>query len=212
MARDGGGEDVAGSEKTESVPVVNIVGEFVALGPLRRELLPLYQRWINDFRTARTLGARPPGPMTMEAEEAWFAGAATSGAAAYTIYEKSTWRPIGNTGLSDVDYRNGTAVFGILIGEADARGKGYGTETTRLMLDYAFTALGLRNVLLTVASFNEAGQRAYRRAGFKEMGRRRACRWLGGRYWDDVYMDCIAEEFESPVLGAVFVPDESRSS
>ncbi len=211
MARDDGGGEEAAGDATEAGPVVNIVGERVVLGPLRRELLPLYHRWINDFRTARTLGALPPGPVTMEAEEAWFEGAASSGTANFTIYERSTWRPIGNTALRDIDYRNGSAMFGILIGEPDARGKGFGTETTRLMLDYAFTALGLRNVMLTVASYNEAGQRAYRKAGFKEMGRRRVCRWMGGRYWDDVYMDCVADEFESPVLGRVFVPDERRS-
>ena len=207
----GGGEGGAGAEGPESGPVVNIVGERVAIGPLRRDLLPLYQRWINDFDTARTLGARAPGPMTMEAEEAWYEHAAMNGAGAFTIYEFPGWRPIGNADLRAIDYRNGTAEFGILIGEPDARGKGYGTETTRLMLDYAFTALGLRNVLLTVASYNEAGQRAYRKAGFKEMGRRRACRWMGGRLWDDVYMDCVADEFESLVLGRVFLPDELRS-
>jgi diamine N-acetyltransferase len=41
-----------------------------------------------------------------------------------------------------VDYCNRSASFGILIGEPDCRGKGYGTETTRLMLDCAFTDLG----------------------------------------------------------------------
>ena len=31
-------------------PILNVVGERVALGPLREELLPLYGRWTNDFR------------------------------------------------------------------------------------------------------------------------------------------------------------------
>jgi len=30
---------------------------------------------------------------------------------------------------------------------------------------------------------------------------------MGGRWWDEVYMDCLATEFASPVLGRVFVPD-----
>ncbi|HKC74227.1 MAG TPA: GNAT family protein, partial [Chloroflexota bacterium] len=107
-------------------------------------------------------------------------------------------------------YRNGCADFGILIGEREARGKGYGTEATRLVLDYAFTALGLRNVGLTQAEWNVAGQRAYARAGFKEVGRRRSCRWMGGRWWDDVQMDAIVAEFVSPVLAAVFQPDAAR--
>jgi RimJ/RimL family protein N-acetyltransferase len=145
----------------------------------------------------------------LEAEAAWYDGSTSSGVVAFTIYERSTWRPIGNTGLRDVDHRNGTATFGILVGETNARGRGYGTEITRLMLDYAFTALGLHNVLLTVASFNLAGQCAYRKAGFKEIGRRRQCRWLSGKLWDDIYMDCVTSDFESSVLSAVFTADVS---
>lgn len=45
-----------------------IVGELVALGPLRRDLLPVYQRWINDFGAVRNLGI-PPRPLTLEQEQ-----------------------------------------------------------------------------------------------------------------------------------------------
>jgi RimJ/RimL family protein N-acetyltransferase len=191
-------------------PIVNIEGELVALGPLRRDLLPTYVRWINNFSTMRTLGFAAPGPMTLEQETTWYDGQAAR-EPAFTIYERATWRPVGNTGLHAVDHRNGSAVFGIMIGEPDCRGKGYGTEVTRLMLDYAFTALGLHSVMLTCYEFNLAGQRAYAKAGFKEFGRRRQCRWMGGRLWDEVYMDCLASEFESPVLGRVFAPDQPRA-
>ncbi len=182
----------------------------MALGPLRRDLLPAYQRWINDFSAVRTLGT-PPRPMTAEAEQAWFDGAATSDTTvAFTIYERAGWRPIGSTSLMDIEWRNRTAEFGILIGEPDARGRGYGTESARLMLDYAFTALGLHNVMLRVHEYNLAGRRAYKRAGFREIGRRRQVQLMGGRLWDTIYMDCLASEFASPVLGRVFAPDEPR--
>ena len=191
-------------------PILNIVGDRVALGPHRRDLLPTYLRWINDFSALRTLGAVSPGPTTMEQEVRWYESQA-AGEVRFTVYERATERPIGSTALHGIDYRNRTAVFGIFIGEVDARGQGYGTETTRLMLDYAFTALGLHSVMLTVAEFNLAGQRAYARAGFRESGRRRQCRWLAGRLWDEISMDCLATEFESPVLAKVFAPDQSNS-
>jgi RimJ/RimL family protein N-acetyltransferase len=192
-------------------PVINIVGELVALGPIRRDLLPTYQRWINDFETVRNLGL-PPIPMTMEQEQAWFEGAVKGERTTpFTIYELATWTPIGNTSLMDIDYRNRTAEFGILIGEATARGKGYGTEAARLMLDYAFTALGLCSVMLRVHEYNLAGQRAYAKAGYREFGRRRQDYLMGGKLWDTIYMDCLASEFTSSVLGKVFVPDEVRS-
>ncbi len=191
-------------------PVLNIVGELVALGPLRRDLIPLYARWRNDFHVQRTFGDVPMG-RTEEWATAWYEGEATATRALwFTVYERATLRPIGHTDLFDVDYRNRTAQWGILIGEADARGKGYGTETARLMLDYAFTALGLHSVLLTTDEYNLAGRRAYEKAGFREFGRRRQCTWMNGRYWDMVYMDCLATEFTSPVLGRVFVPDQPR--
>ncbi len=124
--------------------------------------------------------------------------------------ERPAWRPIGTVSLFNIDHRNGCADFGILIGEPGDRGKGYGTEATRLTLDYAFTALGLRNVGLTVAEWNVAGRRAYARAGFKEFGRHRSCRRLAGRWWDDIHMDALAAEFAGPTLAAVLPPDMPR--
>jgi RimJ/RimL family protein N-acetyltransferase len=79
------------------------------------------------------------------------------------------------------------------------------------MIDYAFTALGLNNVMLTVSEYNLAGRRAYEKAGFREFGRRREADTIGGQLYDEIFMDIIASEFESPVLGEIFVPDEPRS-
>jgi RimJ/RimL family protein N-acetyltransferase len=192
-------------------PIVNIIGELVALGPMRRELIPLYQQWVNDFGTVRNLGV-PPIPMTFEAETSWYDGLLRAGdrEMTFTIYERKTWLAIGTAGLHAVDYRNRTAEFGIMIGEVDARGRGYGSEATRLMLDYAFTALGLHNVMLRVFAFNLAGLHAYQRAGFREMGRRRESILMAGKLWDVIYMECLANEFVSPVLASLFAPDDAR--
>jgi RimJ/RimL family protein N-acetyltransferase len=190
-------------------PLLSIEGELVALGPLRRELLPLYQRWINDLGTTRTLDLSPQ-PMTLEKEQDWYdQNSRAENSVPFTIYERETLRPIGNTGLDGVDHRNRTATFGIVIGEPDCRGKGYGTETARLMLDFAFTALGLYNVMLMVFEFNPAGIKAYEKAGFKEIGRRRKSRMMGGKLWDDIYMDCLSSEFQSPVLRRVYAPEDA---
>ena len=95
----------------------------------------------------------------------------------------------------------------ILIGERERRGKGNGTEAVRRLLDYAFIALGLHNVMLTVDEANLAGRRAYEKAGIKEVGRRRQAIRELGRRTDEICMDCLATEFESPVLAPVFRPD-----
>ncbi|MBX5446809.1 GNAT family N-acetyltransferase [Sphaerobacter sp.] len=192
-------------------PVVNVVGERVGLGPLRRDLLETYQRWFNEFQTLRTLGDMPR-PVTLEEQAAQYDAIATGSAnqVGFQIYERATWQPIGTCALIDIDHRNGTAEFVITIGEATHRGRGYGTEATRLALDYAFTALGLHDVMLKVYAFNQAGIRAYQKAGFKEIGRRRGARRFAGRRWDVIYMDCVADEFTSPVLSEIFQPDSTR--
>ncbi len=178
--------------------IVNIVGEKVALGPLHRALLPLDYRWTSDFATLRMQGMTPT-PFTMERIiRRYESGTADDAIILFAIYERATMRPIGVTNLQSIDARNGTAEFVIFIGEQAARGKGYGTETARLMLDYAFTALGLHNVMLTVYAYNPAAIRAYEKAGFTECGRRRASVWMGGRLWDTVYMECLASAFERP--------------
>jgi RimJ/RimL family protein N-acetyltransferase len=182
-------------------PILNILGDKVALGPLRRDLIATYQRWINDFEVTRTLGPSIR-PITYEGEEKWYEGAATGDkSVSFTIYEKSTLRPIGNTSLMQIEHQHRIAEFGILIGEKEVWGKGYGTETARLLLDYGFTVLGLHNIMLRAASFNERGLRAYRRAGFREFGRRRESGRLGGQTFDTVYMDCLATDFQASVLG-----------
>lgn len=170
-------------------------------------MIPLYTKWRNDFTVQRTYG-NVPRPVTEEDRLAWYESASTSDDAYwFVVYELATMRPIGLTDLFDVEALHGIATFGMMIGEADCRGKGYGTETTRLMLDFAFTALGLHAVTLEVDEFNLAGRRAYARAGFREAGRRRQATLIGGRRLDRIVMDCLATEFTSPVLGEVFRAD-----
>jgi RimJ/RimL family protein N-acetyltransferase len=187
--------------------ILNIVGKLVALGPQRRDLLPVYQRWINDFHVVRNLGSFPR-PITFEQEETWLDDINKSNnRTMFTIYEKTSLRPIGTTDLFAISHINRTAVFGILIGESDARGNGYGTETARLMLDYGFTALGLHSVSLSVNAGNLAGRRAYEKAGFREYGRQRQCKFVGGELCDTIHMDCLSSEFTGSVLTAVLAPD-----
>lgn len=183
------------TEIPRDAPTINLRGERVALGPLRRDLLPIFERWRNDFGTAPMLGNATPEPA--ETIGAWYERQLASAEITFVIYELATWRPLGTAILYDVHAGYRRASFGITIGEAAARGRGYGTEVTRLILDYAFTVLELHNVMLTVNAYNVAGIRAYTRAGFREFGRRRECRPHHGTAYDVVYMDCLATDFHA---------------
>ena len=195
-----------GDDAPRGQPIINITGERVALGPLRRDCRPLYLKWDNDLAVLAQRG-RPLRPTTWEEVVAWYERAtADEREVLFLISIHPAGRPIGLTMLLDIQPSDRTAEFGIFLGERDCWGQGYGTEATRLTLDYGFTALGLHNILLRVASFNERALRAYARAGFREIGRRRQSAVVAGQAYDDVYMDCLATEFDSPVVRRLLAP------
>lgn len=182
----------------QSQPVITITGDKVALGPIHRGLIEINHKWINNLETSRFLNM---GLVSMEAEEQWYDRVAAGEDIVYfAIYEATTMRPIGGVNLHNLSKQHRKAELGIMIGEQNLRGKGYGTEAVQLMCDYGFNALGLNSIMLLTTAFNIAGQKAYEKAGFKEIGRRREARWFAGRYWDDIYYDLLSSDFESPVI------------
>jgi RimJ/RimL family protein N-acetyltransferase len=188
-----------GAQQTQG-RILNISGALVGLGPFVRDDLPLYTRWLNDFEVTRYY-LDTPRPQTLEERAAWYErmSAGDPYNIDFAIYELATMRPIGRVGLEDISYQHRRAMFGILIGEKDCWGKGYGTEATRLTLDYGFHILNLHNIMLSVSSANTAATRAYIRAGFRVIGARRECRREGERLLDSIFMECLSTEFERPV-------------
>jgi RimJ/RimL family protein N-acetyltransferase len=199
------------SAATPTPRILNIIGDTVALGPFDQDLLPLYLKWINDFAVTRYFLNRL-GPRTRGQRAAWYEQVSKGGEdiVVFTIYERATLRAIGHALLEDINYLHRTATYGLLIGEKDCWGKGYGTETTRLMLDYGFTVLGLHNILLQAMAGNTRAIRAYTRAGFRVIGSRREAHRFGGQLDAVIYMDCLASEFESPVLRSLTAPAQKE--
>lgn len=180
---------------TSPQPLITLAGDHVAIGPMRRDLVPLYQSWINNLETARFL-SEAGAVVTLDEELQWYETILRDSSTRYfTIYALPDFTPIGTANLHMINQRHRKANFGISIGEPHLRGKGFGTEATRLVVDYGFNALNLNSIWLTTHEFNHAGRRAYLKAGFTECGRRRQCRFHAGRYWDEIHMDILASEF-----------------
>jgi RimJ/RimL family protein N-acetyltransferase len=198
--------DRTSPDHTSTTPLT-LVGDLVALGPVHKGILPLLWKWENDLELS-VLTGDPVSPMSPEGVDRLYERHCKSdpGHASFVIYERATMRPIGTVGLPGINYAHRTAELGIGIGEHDCWGKGYGTEATRLILDYAFNVLGLHNVMLRVFGYNERAIRSYQKVGFKEMGRRRQAQRIGGQAYDVVYMDCLASDFEGSVLRKFLPP------
>lgn len=184
-------------ELWEQPEIINLASERVAIGPLREELAPNYSKWLNDFWMQRTWGfpMRPQTvEQTLEKVQTW---ARDEGTVYFTIYRHDTWQPIGLTDLQGIQWDHRSCEFGLGIGETKLRGQGYGTETTKLMLFYAFRLLGLHAVHLTYDGANP-GAKAYAKAGFKAVGTYREYLCIDGIRYDMHHMDCLASEFVDP--------------
>ena len=104
---------------------------------------------------------------------------------------------IGSVSIHNINHLNRNAFIGIFIGEEECRGKGYGTEAVRLILNYGFMTLNLHNIMLTVHADNSAAIACYKKVGFREEGRLREWVYKDGIYVDKIYMGILAHEFES---------------
>ncbi len=169
-------------------------GERLYLRPLDEDDLDRCLAWINDAEILNTLGRRTPMSRTMERE--WLVGQYKSDDTfALAIALKDDDRHIGNTGLHAIDYVNRTAEFGLLIGEKDAWGHGYGPEAGRAIIDFGFAELGLHRIFLRVFSFNERARRVYDKLGFIDEGALRESYFRNGRFHDTLVMSILQPEW-----------------
>ena len=175
-------------------------GSISAFSPTIAASLIEDTRWYNEFEGRYTLSG-DLDPVTYDQRTASYERwSRDRDASQFTIYEASSLRPIGMTAIWVTDRFASSGFIFIHIGEKECRGRGYGGEAMALVMDYGFHALSLESIEVTVVASNIAGVRAYQRAGFRVIGRRRESVRVGSRLEDFLYMHCPAGEFHSPAL------------
>lgn len=175
-----------------------LVGERIYLSPRSTEDAEKFTEWLNDFETTDYIGRSHESP-SIEGERKYLEERINE-KDVFAIIDNSNDKLIGTVGLHQVDHFKRTATLGIFIGEKGYRGKGYGTEAIRLILDYGFNYLNLYNIKLDLLEFNKRAQACYKKCGFKEYGRRRKCNFINGKYYDTIEMDILAEEFNGDYI------------
>ena len=177
-------------------PVPIIRGEHVYLRPAERDDLPTFVRWLSDAEVAENLAIR--APMSIAAEERWFEGMLEKQGKSdyhFVICLRSDDAPIGTIGLHAIDLLNGTAEFGIAIGEKDHQNRGYGTDALRAISDFGFGELRLERIALVVYDGNDRARRAYEKAGFVHEGTMRHAHFARGRHLDAHIMSLLRDEW-----------------
>jgi RimJ/RimL family protein N-acetyltransferase len=172
-------------------------GERVFLSPIAPEDAEHWAVWLNDPEVTIPLGDEAYIAYGIERAQQDVHETLARQANAFTIVEKESGRGVGRCGLFSINPVDRNAMVGIFIGEKGSRGKGYGQEAMRLLLDFGFNLLNLHNITLGVFSFNERAIHSYQSLGFKEIGRRREIRRIGGKAYDGILMDMLEDEFRA---------------
>jgi RimJ/RimL family protein N-acetyltransferase len=142
-------------------------GSHVRLAELVDEDSDRLFTWINDRELV--VRSAPFRPVPREEHDDWFdAIRARDDVRIFAIRRVADDELIGSCQLHSIDVERGIAELQIRIGQADARGRGYGREAVGLLLDHAFGALGLRRVTLHVFASNAPALAVYRATGFRE--------------------------------------------
>lgn len=107
------------------------------------------------------------------------------------IISNDSGKAIGLIDLFDFDPQHRRAGIGILIKNAEQRGKGIGKEALGLLIDYAFSVLDLHQLYANIDPENEASIRLFTTFGFVQCGMKRDWNKVGNRYKDEALYQLI---------------------
>ena len=173
-----------------------LVGDNVYLSPISLDDVEKYAEMVNDIKVSVGLGYLSyTNIIDFESEKEFLISVKKEKMFAVRLLENDEL--LGNIGFNSLDIINRNGALGVLIGNPRHQRKGYGTEALKLILDYGFSFLNLRNISLSVFEYNEAAYNLYKKAGFKEVGRLRKAVEIMGKTYDVIIMDMLKEEFQS---------------
>ncbi|HRW17897.1 MAG TPA: GNAT family protein [Dermatophilaceae bacterium] len=160
-----------------------LVGDLVRLEPMSEQHLEGLWPMFADSESGDLTG--PVAEFTREQVRRGLAGARhRHDRADWAVVRLADGEVLGEVVLFELDEDHATMTFRIALVGPDAFGRGYGSEATRLVRDFAFGPLGLHRLQLEVLDHNTRAQRVYSKAGFVVEGRRRAVQLIDG-FWHD---------------------------
>ena len=172
-----------------------LAGSRILLAPVQVSDAGLFQKWMLDPAVTRNLNSIVLMP-TIGEEKRWVQKIQKSrNDVALSIVLKRTGCVVGNCGLHRIDWRCGSAEFGIMVGEKSVWNKGFATEATRLLVDFGFRVLRLQSVHLIHLADHLSAHRVYEKAGFSGAGILRDRFFVDGKFFDGVLMDITRSDW-----------------
>jgi len=165
-------------------------GEKVCLRAYREEDIPKATSFVNDEELKKLLVTNIPFPMTLWEEEEWIKSQKSNqdGNYNFAIEDIETKKYIGGCGIQEVNWLSRVATVGIMIGDKEYWGKGYGTDAMKVLIDFIFNKMNIRKIRLSTFSFNMRARKSYEKCGFEVEGILKDEIFKDGKYYDEIIM------------------------
>ncbi|RNC78840.1 GNAT family N-acetyltransferase [Piscirickettsia salmonis] len=92
-------------------------------------------------------------------------------------------KPIGTISLVHIDWKNRNAYLGIMIGNKEYQGKGYGEESIKLITDYSFLELDLVRLDTDIIEYNYKSIGLFEKLGWIKEGCKNNFFYRKGKRW-----------------------------
>jgi RimJ/RimL family protein N-acetyltransferase len=172
----------------------------IVLAPLEAADAESLYRWINTRDDV--LDSSAYRPVHREQHLAWFRTITTrSDAVIFAIRLANSGALIGTCQLVDIHPIHRSAELRIRIGEPEGRGRGFGTQAVRALVEHGFRDLNLHRIWLQVIEDNARAARVYQKLGFREEGTLRDAAFIDGRYRTVRILALLRHEYHRPGQG-----------
>jgi len=175
---------------------VPLQSQRVVLRPLNQDGdLDAYASWLNNAETTRYMASGRTPITTDELRDYIRSFARAPDGILFGMFDLETETHVGNVALQTIDWHDCRGEIGIVVGEPSARGKGYATEAVGLVVQHAFTQLGLRRLTAGYVLENTGSARLFEKLGFKVEGTLREHFLLEGEYLDCARVGLLRSEW-----------------
>lgn len=107
----------------------------------------------------------------------------------FGIFTKEKNEHIGNIKIGSINHTHKFADIGLIIGNKNAWGKGYGTEAIIQVTNFAKDNLNLNKLIAGIYENNIASLKAFIKAGYNECARYKKHRLYKGNYVDEIVVE-----------------------
>jgi RimJ/RimL family protein N-acetyltransferase len=175
---------------------MNIYGKKVVLRAIEERDLPLLHKWANDPSIQSMLGGWH-FPVGEQDQKKWYQSLSFNSDNQRFAIETPDLGLIGTANLVSIDWQNGAAFHGMLLGDKDVRGKGYALDALMSLMRFAFEEVGLYRLDSDIIEYNIASLKLYlEKAGWKKEGVKKEWYYRKGRRWDKVVVGVTKEDYE----------------